>query len=41
MRDELLSLLPDDILKIIWSKISSVVKCDLNQENFDKYYNYY
>ena len=40
MRDELLSLLPDDILKIIWSKISPVVKCDLNQENFDKYYIY-
>ena len=40
MRDELLNLIPDDILNLIWKKIHPAVKCNLNKNYFDKFYIY-
>ena len=40
MRDELLNLMPDDLLNLIWVNIKPSVKYSLNKKNFNRYYFY-
>ena len=40
MRNELLNLIPDDILNLIWEQITPKYKYLLNKYYFDKYYKY-
>lgn len=38
MREDLLNLIPDDILNLIWLKIDPIKKSSLSKKYFDKYY---
>jgi hypothetical protein len=40
MREELLNLIPDDLLNLIWIYISPNIKYKLNKYYFNKYYIY-
>jgi hypothetical protein len=40
MNDELLNLIPDDILNLIWKRVRPSIKYNTNHENFNKYYCY-
>ena len=40
MRDELLNLMPDDLLNLIWVNIKPSVKYSLNKKYFNRYYFY-
>jgi hypothetical protein len=39
MSKELFASLPNEVLNLIWTHISPLVKYSLNKENFNKYYN--
>ena len=40
MRDELLNLIPDDILNLIWEKVKPSIKYCVNNSYFNKFYCY-
>tara|TARA_Y100001980_G_C14442206_1_gene228061 strand:+ start:315 stop:815 length:501 start_codon:yes stop_codon:yes gene_type:complete len=38
MKDELLNLIPDDILNLIWKKVKPSIKYSVNKRYFNKFY---
>ena len=40
MRDEILNLIPDDLLNLIWRKVKPSIKYSLNKRYFYKFYHY-